>query len=1570
MIVSDRCQWGLARRVVQRSLHELALLSGVTIAFNALVGCSPQAPEPEEHTSKISNALGISPANWTAEGPAPIRAQPPVDNITLPTEFEFEVSGAVHALLVDPANPATVYAGNVGGGVFKADGSTGPGVDSASVLQGNPVHWVAKTDKLPSLSIGALAIDPLDHEHIVAGTAQVSNFGTHGVLGLVYVTDHGGDEWTNVSDPRMRGKPVYGLAVRGDFILATLGQRYDGALLGGVFASWDGGSTWEDLADGDPGDLPSSIRSAWDLAVDPTDPDRYYIVVAGQDTGGGTTAGSGVYMGTNLESDEAIVWERISDSDPVLQHALAATGASGGRVAVASNGRLYAAAWALGHPVYLGYKSDQEEGWTEMETPRFPKSKDSDGKIAITQVTREAGSAEIIVEAGAEHGLKLNGHGRVRIEGVSGFDFNGDWRVGAVEEPSEDDPTKTVKSKTKFMLHDRFSSQVGDGTLGDGAGGQALGTGGTLQEWDDTNPVGSGNNRVLAVDPVSPDIVYMAGDQTSRYAYNADELVQASTIVRGDATVTELGQIPTAQWTFISGYDGTLNHTVPHGDIRDLAFNGQNQMLLSSDGGVFLQSNPRGPDLGDWINLNGDMQGAETHDVAVDPLSEIILASTHDNGVPEQPMPGDVGPWTVLTDPDGGVNGDGGDVRAVIDSTDPSVSLRFSSRVGFGRFQIREFAMGTGTPTSTEFPLLTDDDSGKSFADLEEGQFVTPFLPNSEDTDRIVILGHTKVWESVNSGDNIVEVAGGPLDGRGLAYGHPGNPDALWVAAESGAYIRLGADDPLSPVPFFGSSWDVAMSPSNPASAYVSGDRRVRFTPDGTVGDVPEDVTGDLSMVGDGEGPGQLRRILYIESAAAGDRIVVAAANATMVAGVEKGVPGVFMMQVDNPGVWTQIGDNLPNATAYDLAYDADDDRLYVATGGRGIWSVTGITGLDRPPVAHCRPVTRSADDMCQAEVTASDVDDGSFDPEGGGVTLALDPAGPFGLGTTLVTLTVSDDQDESATCTQDVTVLDQTPPVVTPPADVTTAICGSSSLVAVGQATATDNCAGNLVVSGQVVSTNGIPLSTPIDVVGGAVTLGFGTHVIQWTTNDGSNDASATQTVVVGSAIQADNQFVVEDRGDVLDADGAPAAVLNSGSGQTFVGGDGATVGDIVAGGAVNVNWGGVVDGDITAVGPVSVPPTFFGAINTVASVSLPELPTLPTFPTPSGGNVWVNPGEVVTLAPGSYAEYTLNGNPSNPPLLVLSSGDYYFTALRLFADATVVAEAGTRIFVSGEFVMHDRAAIRLSGGGGALAPVFLGLAGGGESFIEASFSGTLVAPGRTLTLGVGDDRVFTGSFFADSIHLRPGATLICSPVEMPDLTCNDGETNGDETDVDCGGPCPACPDGSDCSVDDDCESMVCAEGGFCFMPTCTDGVQNGDEEGVDCGGSSCAPCAQACNTATYQAESIFHSTGGSFGPDAWNIWADGFVSTTHDFTPGPAVITVSALGQQAAGVLPHMVVTVGGSSIGNVFVATGAFTDYDFFFTASGGPEEVRVVFDNDFYAPPADRNLIVDDFTVDCN
>jgi hypothetical protein len=80
------------------------------------------------------------------------------------------------------------------------------------------------------------------------------------------------------------------------------------------------------------------------------------------------------------------------------------------------------------------------------------------------------------------------------------------------------------------------------------------------------------------------------------------------------------------------------------------------------------------------------------------------------------------------------------------------------------------------------------------------------------------------------------------------------------------------------------------------------------------------------------------------------------------------------------------------------------------------------------PPVAMCQDVTISADENCQEN---ANIDDGSYDPNGDSITFDQSPPGPYPLGKTTVTLTVTDSGGLASSCTAMVTVADTTPPAI-----------------------------------------------------------------------------------------------------------------------------------------------------------------------------------------------------------------------------------------------------------------------------------------------------------------------------------------------------------------------------------------------------------------------------------------------------------------------------------------------------------------------------------------------------------
>ena len=70
----------------------------------------------------------------------------------------------------------------------------------------------------------------------------------------------------------------------------------------------------------------------------------------------------------------------------------------------------------------------------------------------------------------------------------------------------------------------------------------------------------------------------------------------------------------------------------------------------------------------------------------------------------------------------------------------------------------------------------------------------------------------------------------------------------------------------------------------------------------------------------------------------------------------------------------------------------------------------------------------------------------------------------------------------------------------------------------------------------------------------------------------------------------------------------------------------------------------------------------------------------------------------------------------------------------------------------------------------------------------------------------------------------------------------CSDEIQNQDETGIDCGGSCKACPTCEDGIQNQDETGLDC--GGSCAAcATCNDEIQNQDETGIDCGGI-CGAC------------------------------------------------------------------------------------------------------------------------------
>jgi hypothetical protein len=184
---------------------------------------------------------------------------------------------------------------------------------------------------------------------------------------------------------------------------------------------------------------------------------------------------------------------------------------------------------------------------------------------------------------------------------------------------------------------------------------------------------------------------------------------------------------------------------------------------------------------------------------------------------------------------------------------------------------------------------------------------------------------------------------------------------------------------------------------------------------------------------------------------------------------------GAVVQTYDAPGQegWFALTLDPDGTSFWSASFDTSEVfKFDIASGtvlvqfntGTGANTVLGLCQMeDRPPVALCQNVTVATDPGVCTRANAS-VDNGSFDPDtplfGDTITLDQQPPGPYPLGATNVTLTVTDNLNKSGVCTATVTVFDAEKPAINCSADQVIECTGPSGANATVGATATDNCA------------------------------------------------------------------------------------------------------------------------------------------------------------------------------------------------------------------------------------------------------------------------------------------------------------------------------------------------------------------------------------------------------------------------------------------------------------------------------------------------------------------------------
>lgn len=167
------------------------------------------------------NANRMPAINWVSLGPTP------------GYYFNYgNISSRVVTGAFDPTDPSTIYIGPANGGVWK---STDIGV-----------NWTPLTDDQPSMSMGAIAIDPTNPNIVYAGTGEATYSGaSYYGRGLLKSTDAGAT-WQHITSGLPSSSYFSRIKIRPNHpteLLAALGNA-------GLYRSTNAGLNWTTLLSG------------------------------------------------------------------------------------------------------------------------------------------------------------------------------------------------------------------------------------------------------------------------------------------------------------------------------------------------------------------------------------------------------------------------------------------------------------------------------------------------------------------------------------------------------------------------------------------------------------------------------------------------------------------------------------------------------------------------------------------------------------------------------------------------------------------------------------------------------------------------------------------------------------------------------------------------------------------------------------------------------------------------------------------------------------------------------------------------------------------------------------------------------------------------------------------------------------------------------------------------------------------------------------------------------------------------------------------------------------------------
>jgi photosystem II stability/assembly factor-like uncharacterized protein len=202
------------------------------------------------------------------------------------------IGGRISALDYDPVNNI-LYAGAAAGGVFK---STDLGTT-----------WIPKTDFFPSLSVGAVVIDPVNPAVIYCGTGEANiSTDSYAGFGMLKSIDYG-ETWfvSGLEDSRHIAEIEIHPLNTNTVYTAVSGGLYSKGEHRGIYKSTDAGTSWDRVL------FLNDSTSAIDVSVDPGNLNIVYAAMWERLRGPSFRKAAGINTGIYKSTDGGTTWNQL-----------------------------------------------------------------------------------------------------------------------------------------------------------------------------------------------------------------------------------------------------------------------------------------------------------------------------------------------------------------------------------------------------------------------------------------------------------------------------------------------------------------------------------------------------------------------------------------------------------------------------------------------------------------------------------------------------------------------------------------------------------------------------------------------------------------------------------------------------------------------------------------------------------------------------------------------------------------------------------------------------------------------------------------------------------------------------------------------------------------------------------------------------------------------------------------------------------------------------------------------------------------------------------------------------------